>query len=158
MRVHVCSFSMSWIFLVLQQNYGFVGHTPCCNRSYQYFKRLPSNAAIPQSETEPPLPQKALQAVKACVIPVITAAVLSTGLLFAPPPALALNEAQQTVAEVWRTVDRLYLDRTFNGQDWFELRQSTMKAAAGGLDDAGRDKVNLQIRFSPGIHVICRLD
>jgi len=29
--------------------------------------------------------------------------------------------------DVWRRVDKLYLDRTFNGQDWFGLRQAAVK-------------------------------
>ena len=28
---------------------------------------------------------------------------------------------------MWKRVDKLYLDRTFNGQDWFALRQTAMK-------------------------------
>ncbi|CAN0339480.1 unnamed protein product [Hapterophycus canaliculatus] len=28
-----------------------------------------------------------------------------------------------------RTVDRLYVDRTFGGQDWFGLRQQTLKVS-----------------------------
>jgi hypothetical protein len=36
----------------------------------------------------------------------------------------ALSEEQKVVAEAWRLVDNSFLDRTFNGQDWFQLRQS----------------------------------
>jgi hypothetical protein len=39
------------------------------------------------------------------------------------PTAHALTCPQ----DVWKRVDKLYLDRTFNGQDWFALRQVTMK-------------------------------
>jgi carboxyl-terminal processing protease len=28
---------------------------------------------------------------------------------------------------VWKRVDKVYLDRTFNGQDWFALRQTALK-------------------------------
>lgn len=34
---------------------------------------------------------------------------------------------QKFVAEAWRTVDSTYLDRTFNGQDWFQLRETFVK-------------------------------
>lgn len=33
----------------------------------------------------------------------------------------------QQTQDVWKRVDKLYLDRTFNGQDWFALRQTAMK-------------------------------
>ena len=44
------------------------------------------------------------------------------------PPANAasyesLSPEQKFVAEAWRTVDSTFLDRTFNGQDWFKTRQ-----------------------------------
>ena len=38
-----------------------------------------------------------------------------------------LTDEQQLVADVWKRVDKLYLDRTFNGQDWFALRQAALK-------------------------------
>lgn len=46
-----------------------------------------------------------------------------------PLPAVSadygsLSEEQKTVAEAWRLVDNSFLDRTFNGQDWFGLRQT----------------------------------
>ncbi|CAM9723203.1 unnamed protein product [Scytosiphon promiscuus] len=50
--------------------------------------------------------------------------------------AVALNTEQAAVAETWRTVDRLYVDRTFGGQDWFGLRQQTLKDAAKGMTEA----------------------
>lgn len=36
----------------------------------------------------------------------------------------ALSDEQKLVAEAWRLVDNSFLDRTFNGQDWFQLRES----------------------------------
>lgn len=41
--------------------------------------------------------------------------------------AAGLTDEQQLVADVWKRVDKLYLDRTFNGQDWFALRQAALK-------------------------------
>lgn len=29
--------------------------------------------------------------------------------------------------DVWKRVDKMYLDRTFNGQDWFGLRMTALK-------------------------------
>lgn len=36
----------------------------------------------------------------------------------------SLTPEQKFVAEAWRTVDSTFLDRTFNGQDWYQLRET----------------------------------
>lgn len=72
-------------------------------------------------------------------------AVASVGLLFAttfsPLPSHAagynaLTDEQKAVAEAWRLVDNSYLDRTFNGQDWFKLRQDLVKRKYKNMDEA----------------------
>ena len=41
-----------------------------------------------------------------------------------------LLERHRLVAEAWRTVDKLYVDRTFNGHDdWFRMRQGRLVRA-----------------------------
>lgn len=53
---------------------------------------------------------------------------LSTFLLpLAPAQAIEWTSFNRAAAEVWRTVDDLYLDRSFNGKDWFALRQQLVK-------------------------------
>lgn len=42
-------------------------------------------------------------------------------------PAFALSEEQNLVAEVWRIVNRAYLDETFNHQNWWFTRQRMLK-------------------------------
>jgi len=42
-------------------------------------------------------------------------------------PAVALTEQQRLVSEVWRIVNRSYLDETFNHQNWATVRQNTLK-------------------------------
>jgi carboxyl-terminal processing protease len=42
-------------------------------------------------------------------------------------PAIALTEQQRLVAEVWRLVDRAYVDDTFHQQNWWLVRQNAMK-------------------------------
>lgn len=37
------------------------------------------------------------------------------------------NDRTRLAAEAWRTVDEVYYDRTFNGNDWFQLRQEVIK-------------------------------
>jgi carboxyl-terminal processing protease len=43
----------------------------------------------------------------------------------------AWTEERRTIAETWRVVDGLYLDRTFNGKDWFKVRQSGLYENSG---------------------------
>jgi carboxyl-terminal processing protease len=59
----------------------------------------------------------------------------------APLPAVAadygsLTTEQKTVAEAWRLVDNSFLDRTFNGQDWFQLRQKYVTKKYANMDEA----------------------
>ena len=35
----------------------------------------------------------------------------------------ALTGTTKVIAETWRTVDSLFVDRTFNGIDWFAARK-----------------------------------
>ena len=37
------------------------------------------------------------------------------------------NDQNRLAAEAWRAVDEIYYDRTFNGNDWFKLRQEIVK-------------------------------
>mmetsp|Transcript_1903 Transcript_1903/g.2553 ORF Transcript_1903/g.2553 Transcript_1903/m.2553 type:complete len:497 (-) Transcript_1903:3211-4701(-) len=48
-----------------------------------------------------------------------------------PPTVLAadygsFSEEQKVVAEAWRIVDNNFIDRTFNNQDWFQIRQDAV--------------------------------
>lgn len=44
-----------------------------------------------------------------------------------PAPAFALTTEQQLLSEVWRIVNRAYLDETFNHQNWWFVRQKFLK-------------------------------
>ncbi|CAM9269424.1 unnamed protein product [Chrysoparadoxa australica] len=61
----------------------------------------------------------------------VAAATLAAATVLSPPSSslAALNDNQALVAEVWRTVDKDYYDRTFNGVDWFALRQAKIAEA-----------------------------
>ena len=37
------------------------------------------------------------------------------------------TDRNRLAAETWRSVDEIFYDRTFNGQDWFKLRQQLVK-------------------------------
>ncbi|MDH6097552.1 S41 family peptidase [Anabaenopsis sp. FSS-46] len=43
------------------------------------------------------------------------------------PPAAALTDEQKLVSEVWRIVNRNYLDETFNHQNWSAVRQKILE-------------------------------
>lgn len=43
------------------------------------------------------------------------------------PPAAALTTEQKLVSEVWRIVNRTYLDDTFNHQNWTAVRQKALE-------------------------------
>jgi carboxyl-terminal processing protease len=58
-----------------------------------------------------------------------------------PPQTLAenfgsLSSEQMAVAEAWRLVDNSFIDRTFNGQDWFKLRQDNVFRKYKSMDEA----------------------
>ena len=42
-------------------------------------------------------------------------------------PAAAFTEEQRLVSEVWRIVDRAYVDDTFNHQNWWQVRQKALQ-------------------------------
>ena len=48
----------------------------------------------------------------------------------------SLSPEQKFVAEAWREVDSTYLDRSFNGQDWFKIRQELVKKKYKSMDEA----------------------
>jgi carboxyl-terminal processing protease len=43
------------------------------------------------------------------------------------PPASALTDEQRFLAEVWRVVDRAYVDDSFNHQNWWAVRQKILR-------------------------------
>ena len=51
-------------------------------------------------------------------------------------PAFALTSDQDLVAEVWRIVNRAYVDETFNHQNWWFIRQRALKQTFATHEDA----------------------
>ena len=43
------------------------------------------------------------------------------------PPAAAFTPEQQLVLQAWRTIDRAYYDNSFNHQNWWAIRDRTLK-------------------------------
>lgn len=48
--------------------------------------------------------------------------------LWGTPPAVAFTPEQQLVLQAWRTIDRAYYDGSFNHQNWWAIRDRTLKA------------------------------
>jgi carboxyl-terminal processing protease len=48
----------------------------------------------------------------------------------------SLSTEQKFAAEAWRTVDSTFLDRTFNGQDWYQLRETYIKKKYKNMAEA----------------------
>eukprot|EP00546_Thalassionema_frauenfeldii_P017330 CAMPEP_0178900346 /NCGR_PEP_ID=MMETSP0786-20121207/3425_1 /TAXON_ID=186022 /ORGANISM="Thalassionema frauenfeldii, Strain CCMP 1798" /LENGTH=406 /DNA_ID=CAMNT_0020571345 /DNA_START=192 /DNA_END=1412 /DNA_ORIENTATION=- len=48
----------------------------------------------------------------------------------------SMSQEQQMVAEAWRLVDSSFIDRTFNNQDWFKLRQDNVKRKFKSMEEA----------------------
>ncbi|KAL0349069.1 UNVERIFIED_CONTAM: Carboxyl-terminal-processing peptidase 2, chloroplastic [Sesamum angustifolium] len=42
-------------------------------------------------------------------------------------PSWALSEENLLFLEAWRTLDRAYIDKTFNGQSWFRYRENALR-------------------------------
>lgn len=52
---------------------------------------------------------------------------IAAALLFLAAPASALTEEQKLINEVWRIIDRGYVDPTFNHKNWWALREKYIK-------------------------------
>lgn len=61
---------------------------------------------------------------------------LSTGLPSVASDYGSLTEEQRAVAEAWRIVDNNFIDRTFNHQDWFKIRQDAIKKKYKNMAEA----------------------
>lgn len=78
---------------------------------------------------------------------------LATSLVLSPlQPAVAsgyesLSPEQKFVAEAWRTVDATFLDRTFNGQDWFQVRQDLVQKKYKSMDEAQAAVANMMSKL-----------
>jgi hypothetical protein len=52
---------------------------------------------------------------------------LGSPIIQSPPPAAAVTNEQLLYLEAWRAVDRAYVDKGFNGQSWFRVREEALK-------------------------------
>ena len=57
----------------------------------------------------------------------LAAIVLATTPLYNCPSAISVTNEQLLFLEAWRAVDRAYVDKGFNGQTWFRVREDALK-------------------------------
>ncbi|KAL9237729.1 hypothetical protein vseg_012243 [Gypsophila vaccaria] len=53
--------------------------------------------------------------------------IMSVSLASSRTPSLALSEENRLFLEAWRTIDRAYVDKSFNGQSWFRYRENALR-------------------------------
>ncbi|XP_010556938.1 PREDICTED: carboxyl-terminal-processing peptidase 2, chloroplastic isoform X2 [Tarenaya hassleriana] len=53
--------------------------------------------------------------------------VSSISVVLTESPSWALTEENLLFLEAWRTIDRAYIDKTFNGQSWFRYRENALR-------------------------------
>ncbi|KAE8076156.1 hypothetical protein FH972_014821 [Carpinus fangiana] len=53
--------------------------------------------------------------------------VMSVSVSVSRSPSWALTEENLLFLEAWRTIDRAYVDKTFNGQSWFRYRENALR-------------------------------
>ena len=72
---------------------------------------------------------------------------LAGGLL---QPALAgappLNAEQKLAMEAWKETDRIFVDRTFGDQDWFQRRGKLLKATKVGSREETYDEIRSMLK------------
>ncbi|XP_023006378.1 carboxyl-terminal-processing peptidase 2, chloroplastic-like isoform X1 [Cucurbita maxima] len=65
--------------------------------------------------------------VKLARVMVCVMLVMSVSSTFGGTSSQALTEENLLFLEAWRTIDRAYIDKTFNGQSWFRYRENALR-------------------------------
>ena len=84
-----------------------------------------SSQSSSQSTSSPSTPW--YQTIQTRTVAALAAAVLASSPLLSTLPANAVTTEQLLYLEAWRAVDRAYVDKKFNGQNWFKIREDAMK-------------------------------
>ncbi|XP_059632277.1 carboxyl-terminal-processing peptidase 2, chloroplastic [Cornus florida] len=58
---------------------------------------------------------------------VVVVLVMTVSVAVSKTPSWALSEENLLFLEAWRTIDRAYVDKTFNGQSWFRYRENALR-------------------------------
>ncbi|KAK0608102.1 hypothetical protein LWI29_025496 [Acer saccharum] len=69
------------------------------------------------------------QHVSTLFVQLVVAALLvtSASVAVSKSPSWALSEENLLFLEAWRTIDRAYVDKSFNGQSWFRYRENALR-------------------------------
>ncbi|KAG7674593.1 putative C-terminal processing peptidase, chloroplastic [Nannochloris sp. 'desiccata'] len=84
---------------------------------------IPSSASSPLSLSTQPW----YLTIQTRAVAALAAGVLATSTLLPNLPANAVTNEQLLYLEAWRAVDRAYVDKKFNGQNWFKVREDAVK-------------------------------
>ncbi|GBF95448.1 carboxyl-terminal-processing peptidase chloroplastic [Raphidocelis subcapitata] len=68
-----------------------------------------------------------LAARRAALAALAAATALAAAAVPPPPPAAAVTAEQLFFLEAWRAVDKAYVDKQFNGQSWFRVKEDYLK-------------------------------
>ncbi len=84
---------------------------------------------MPSSPSSPTATQNLpwYQSIQTRAVAALAAGVLATSTLLPSLPANAVTNEQLLYLEAWRAVDRAYVDKKFNGQNWFKIREDAVK-------------------------------
>ncbi|KAI8472128.1 MAG: photosystem II D1 protease [Monoraphidium minutum] len=113
------------------------GPRPFTSQQRPHFRRasVAASAARPQQHGEQHAPnhgggrqQQWLSAAKQgaarLAAAALAAAIVAGG---CAPPAPAVTTEQLLFLEAWRTIDKAYVDKSFNGQSWFRVKEDYLK-------------------------------
>ncbi|KAB1219385.1 C-terminal processing peptidase, chloroplastic [Morella rubra] len=72
---------------------------------------------------------KSRQHTSVLFVPLVVGVMLlmSVSVAVTKSPSWALTEENLLFLEAWRTIDRAYVDKTFNGQSWFRYRENALQ-------------------------------
>jgi len=131
--------------LTFSTSQGFVPLYSCAPKPSRAFTSAPScslQAQLSNNSNDvhasPSFLKQVLQTSSALFL---SLAITLSALPITTPQAVAadygsLTAEQKAVAEAWRLVDYSFLDRTFNKQDWFQLRQDAIKTKYKNMEQA----------------------
>lgn len=85
----------------------------------------PTDRSSSSSSAQPgPLQQAPEALTRRAAALTLSAAIAASAVLAAP--SAAVTQEQLLFLEAWRAVDRAYVDKKFNGQNWFKVNRSSL--------------------------------
>ena len=99
----------------------------------------PSHQPLSRSGANAPLPEALVRAAQQLLVTVAIGGSCVLGGNDAALAASGFSPEQALVADAWKTADKNFVDRTFAGQDWFQVRQKMVKKSYGSTGEAYDD-------------------